>query len=63
MEYQPIRQWSEEDRPREKLLLKGKNALSDAELVAILLAPAHAAKAPWTWPEKSYSPPTTNSMS
>lgn len=37
MEYQPIRQWSQEDRPREKLLLKGKNALSDAELIAILL--------------------------
>lgn len=33
----PIRQWSEDDRPREKLLLKGKAALSDAELVAILI--------------------------
>lgn len=32
-----IPQWAEEDRPREKLLLKGKNALSDAELIAILL--------------------------
>jgi DNA repair protein RadC len=32
-----IRNWAEEDRPREKLLLKGKNALSDAELLAILL--------------------------
>lgn len=28
---------AEEDRPREKLLLKGKAALSDAELVAILI--------------------------
>ena len=27
--------WAEEDRPREKLLLKGKSALSDAELIAI----------------------------
>ncbi len=37
--YQPlgIKQWAEEDRPREKLLLKGKAALSDAELIAILL--------------------------
>jgi DNA repair protein RadC len=33
----PIRQWAEDDRPREKLRLKGKNALSDAELLAILL--------------------------
>jgi DNA repair protein RadC len=29
--------WAEEDRPREKLLLKGISALSDAELIAILL--------------------------
>ncbi len=33
----PITQWAEDDRPREKLLLKGKNALSDAELIAILM--------------------------
>lgn len=33
----PIRQWAEDDRPREKLLLKGRSALSDAELLAILL--------------------------
>ncbi len=32
-----IKGWAEEDRPREKLLLKGKNALSDAELLAILI--------------------------
>jgi len=32
-----IKTWAEEDRPREKLLLKGKAALSDAELIAILL--------------------------
>lgn len=33
----PIRYWSEDDRPREKLMLKGKTALSDAELIAILI--------------------------
>jgi DNA repair protein RadC len=32
-----IKEWSPEDRPREKLLLKGTSALSDAELIAILL--------------------------
>lgn len=32
-----IKKWSEDDRPREKLLLKGKNALSHAELIAILI--------------------------
>ncbi|WP_432222898.1 RadC family protein [Flavobacterium sp. TMP13] len=33
----PITHWSEDDRPREKLMLKGKSALSDAELIAILI--------------------------
>src|SRR4051812_12064099 len=33
----PIRNWSEDDRPREKLMTKGKAALSDAELIAILI--------------------------
>ena len=32
-----IKSWAEEDRPREKLLVKGKQSLSDAELLAILL--------------------------
>jgi DNA repair protein RadC len=32
-----IKKWAKEDRPREKLLLKGKSALTDAELIAILL--------------------------
>lgn len=33
----PIPHWSEDDKPREKMMLKGKSALSDAELVAILI--------------------------
>jgi DNA repair protein RadC len=32
-----IKHWAEEDRPREKLVLKGRMALSDAELIAILI--------------------------
>ncbi|GEM55021.1 hypothetical protein B0A58_09920 [Flavobacterium branchiophilum NBRC 15030 = ATCC 35035] len=32
-----IKSWSEDDRPREKLMLKGQLALSDAELIAILI--------------------------
>ncbi len=32
-----IKNWSQDDQPREKLLYKGKVALSDAELVAILI--------------------------
>ncbi len=32
-----LREWAAEDRPREKMLLKGSRALSDAELIAILI--------------------------
>lgn len=32
-----IKKWAQDDRPREKLLAKGKEALSNAELLAILL--------------------------
>lgn len=35
--YLNIKSWAEEDRPREKLLLKSKAALSDAELIGILI--------------------------
>ncbi len=33
----PINQWAEDDRPREKMLQKGKGQLSKAELIAILI--------------------------
>jgi DNA repair protein RadC len=33
-----IHHWAEDDRPREKLINKGKNSLSDAELLAIILS-------------------------
>ncbi|RQO31609.1 hypothetical protein DBR32_06550 [Taibaiella sp. KBW10] len=33
-----IKNWAADDKPREKLILKGAAALSDAELIAILLA-------------------------
>jgi DNA repair protein RadC len=36
-EFLNIKSWAEEDRPREKLLLKGTSALTDAELIAILI--------------------------
>ena len=34
---QSIKEWAEDDRPREKLLKKGEQALSNAELLAILI--------------------------
>lgn len=37
-----IKEWAEEDRPREKMLLKGVSALSNAELLAILLRSGNA---------------------
>jgi DNA repair protein RadC len=33
-----IKAWAEDDRPREKFLLKGKQSLSNTELLAILIA-------------------------
>ncbi|MCB9032981.1 MAG: DNA repair protein RadC [Chitinophagales bacterium] len=32
-----IKYWAEEDRPREKLILKGRRSLSNAELLAIII--------------------------
>ena len=37
MEKLTIKSWALDDRPREKLLAKGKISLSDAELIAILI--------------------------
>jgi DNA repair protein RadC len=39
-----IKSWAEDDRPREKLLNKGASALSDAELLAILVTGGTAKK-------------------
>lgn len=40
----PIKQWPENERPREKLINLGANALSDAELLAILIRSGSAGK-------------------
>ncbi len=40
--YRSISTWAEEDRPREKMLLKGRQSLSDAELIAIMLGSGSA---------------------
>jgi DNA repair protein RadC len=37
MQLKTIKSWSPDDRPREKMMNKGPNALSDAELLAILI--------------------------
>jgi len=38
----PIKAWPEEDRPREKLFARGAEALSEAELLALLLRTGNA---------------------
>lgn len=35
--YKSIAHWAEDDQPREKLMLRGRSALTDAELLAILI--------------------------
>jgi DNA repair protein RadC len=35
--YVSVKNWAEEDRPREKLMMNGASALSDSELLAILI--------------------------
>ena len=39
-----ITQWAEEDRPREKMMMHGASALSNAELLAILIGSGNAAE-------------------
>ena len=36
-EKKSIKEWAPDDRPREKMITKGKTALSDSELIAILI--------------------------
>ena len=36
-EKKSIKNWAADDRPREKMIAKGKAALSNAELIAILI--------------------------
>ena len=50
----PLRHWPERERPRERLLRHGAAALSDAELLAILLRTATGASRPWHWPSSCW---------
>lgn len=40
-EHRSIKDWAVDDRPREKMVTKGKAALSNAELIAILIGSGH----------------------
>ena len=41
-EKKSIKEWAADDRPREKMMHKGKSALSNAELIAILIGSGNA---------------------
>ncbi len=43
-EMRGIKSWAEDDRPREKLLAKSKKALSDVELLAIIIGSGNASQ-------------------
>ena len=42
-----INQWALQDRPREKMMEKGAAALSDAELLAILIGSGNTEEVQW----------------
>ena len=42
-----IAKWAEDERPRERLLSRGSHALTDAELIAIILRVGVKAKMQW----------------
>jgi DNA repair protein RadC len=47
-----IKSWAEEDRPREKLIMKGANVLSDAELLAVLIGSGNSKESAVTLSQK-----------
>jgi len=51
----PIKHWAEDDRPREKLLLKGKGILTKAELIAILIGSGNTDESAVTLAQKILS--------
>ena len=53
MEKLNINQWAAEDRPREKMMQKGAEALSDAALLAILTSTSCSIPCSATLPQKN----------
>lgn len=58
-----IKSWAEDERPREKLLNKGKQHLSNAELLAILISSGKKAERLWMWLAMCCNWPVTIYMS
>lgn len=57
---QSIKLWAEDDRPREKLLNKGKSTLSDTELLAILIGSGTAQESALDLARKIYEKASNN---
>ena len=56
-----IKNWSQDDRPREKLRDKGARSLSDAELVAILIGSGSVQESAVDLSKRILVPPSTSS--
>ena len=54
-----IKQWPAEDRPREKMRAQGRRALSNAELLAIILGSGNKHETAVDWPSAYYQIITT----
>lgn len=59
-EHFSIKNWNEDDRPREKLQSKGKQTLSDAELIAILIGSGSRDESAVTLSQRILSAATNN---
>jgi len=53
-----IKNWSDDDKPREKLVHKGSSVLSNAELIAILIGSGTKMKQQWRSPKEFWPPQT-----
>lgn len=53
----PIKEWHADERPREKMIAKGASALTNAELLAILISKGSKENRHWIWQEVYWTLP------
>ena len=58
----PLKDLPHDSQPREKLLARGPSALTDAELLAIVLRTGMAGKGVLQWAEELLAPPSSNAV-
>ena len=59
----PLKDLPQDSQPREKLLARGPSALTDAELLAIVLRTGMAGKSVLQWADELLAPPSTGTGS